>query len=252
MKSAIVIPARYASSRLPGKLLLPLAGKPILQHAYERAKQSCAERVIIATDDERIADAARKFDAECIMTRADHQSGADRVAEAAAGLDADIIVNLQGDEPEIDPASLDALIALQARAGAFASTLACPFPKSGAVRPEDPNCVKAVVARPAADGVRYALYFSRALTPYPRDDGGKARDPAAWLHHIGVYAFTRKTLASFAAAPPSPLEICEKLEQLRILEMGERIAVAVVERCASGIDTAEDYEKAKKRFQSQA
>lgn len=252
MKSAIVIPARYASSRLPGKLLLPLAGKPILQHVYERAARSCADRVIIAADDERIADAARKFGAECIMTRADHQSGADRVAEAAAGLDADIIVNLQGDEPEIDPASLGALIALQARAGAFASTLARPFSKAGADRPEDPNCVKAVVARPAADGVRYALYFSRALTPYPRDDGGQARDPGAWLLHIGVYAFTRKTLERFAAAPPSPLEICEKLEQLRILEMGERIAVAVVEGAASGIDTAEDYEEAKKRFESQA
>ena len=240
MKAAIVIPARYASTRLPGKLLLEAAGKPLIRHVYERARLAQrASTILIAADDERIAAAARGFGASVVMTDPAHSSGSARVAEAARALDADIIVNLQGDEPEIDPASIDALIALQAAHQPFASTLACPFPADA--NPEDPSAVKIVLGRRVDANAHEALYFTRALAPFPRDGGGD-------FHlHIGVYAFRADSLQAFARAPEGRLERIERLEQLRILEMGEKILARLVAETAPGVDTAEDFAAFRRR-----
>jgi len=243
MSVVIIIPARLASTRLPRKLLLDLAGKSVLQRTYERAlKARCADRVVIAADAMEIAEAARAFGAEAVLTRADHQSGSERIAEVAAALDAGMIVNIQGDEPEIDPAHIDALIDTHAAAGAFASTLACPFPQN--LDPANPAAVKAIFGRPidAAPDSFEAIYFTRALAPFPRDGGG------AFHLHVGAYAFSRHSLLRFAAAQEGRLERIEKLEQLRILEMGERIAIRLVDRAARGIDTPEDLEAARRRL----
>ncbi len=245
MKAAIVIPARYASTRLAGKLLLRAAGKPLIQHTYERARLATrAATILVATDDARIADAARGFGAHVAMTDPAHSSGSARVAEAARGLDADLIVNVQGDEPEIDPANIDALIELQAAHRPFASTLACPFPKE--VRPEDPSAVKAVLGRSLGANVHEALYFTRAPAPYPRDGGGD-------FHlHIGIYAFRADSLQAFAREPEGRLERIERLEQLRILEMGERILAGLVAASAPGVDTAEDFAAFKRRAEARS
>lgn len=255
-EAVIIIPARYASTRLPGKPLLEAGGKPLIRHTYEKAAASCARRVIVATDDPRIADTVTGFGGEVAMTSPDHQSGTTRVAEAAAGIEADVIVNMQGDEPETDPADLDALIALHAAAmhesrPAFVSTLVCPFaaqPASGPGSPEDPACVKAVLGHENAAGGRDALYFSRALAPYPRDDAGRVVDPRQWLLHIGIYAFSGETLQAYDRLPAGRLEQVEKLEQLRILEAGERIAAAIVPAAAPGIDTPADLEAFRARL----
>lgn len=240
MKAAIIIPARYASTRLPGKMLLEAAGKPLIQHTCELARLAKrASQIIIATDDERIVKAARGFGANAVMTDSAHSSGSARVAEAARKIDADIIVNLQGDEPEIDPANIDRLINLQAARAPFCSTLACPFPKNA--DPKDPSAVKAVLGREIGKGAREAVYFTRALAPFPRDGGGE-------FHlHVGIYAFSKDSLQKFAAAPESRLEKIEKLEQLRMLEMGEKILVALVDASAPGIDTPEDFAAFKAR-----
>lgn len=170
------------------------------------------------------------------MTREDHPSGTDRVAEVAAGLDAEIIVNVQGDEPEIDPDHINRLIALLTTdQDVPIATLACPFPNGS--DPNDPNAVKVVL-----DGQGRALYFSRALVPYPRDEEGKVDDSESWRLHLGLYAYRRDFLLQLAKLPPTPLEQREKLEQLRVLEHGYAIGVAVVDRAAIGIDTPEDYE----------
>lgn len=244
MKTVIVIPARLHSTRLPRKLLLKIGGLTIIERTYAQARQSReADDVIIATDAAEIAEAARGFGARVALTRADHQSGTERIAEAApAAPDAELIVNIQGDEPEIDPAHIDALIALHRVSGAFASTLACPFPAD--LDPNNPAAVKAVLGKSIGEAAFEALYFTRALAPYPRDGGGD-------FHlHIGAYAFHREALMRFAKAPVSRLEAIEKLEQLRILEMGEKIAVRVVDRAARGIDTQADYDAARARLES--
>ncbi|MEX0645250.1 MAG: 3-deoxy-manno-octulosonate cytidylyltransferase [Parvularculaceae bacterium] len=245
MKAAIIIPARYASTRLPGKLLLEAAGKPLIRHTFERARQAKrAASVVIATDDERIAAAARGFGASVVMTDPAHASGSARAAEAARALDADIIVNVQGDEPEIDPGNIDKLIALEAAHAPFASTLVCPFPPEA--RPEDPSAVKAVLGRRVDADAYEALYFTRALAPYPRDGGGD-------FHlHIGVYAFRADALQAFARAPEGRLERIERLEQLRILEMGERIFAVLVNASAPGVDTAEDFAAFKRRAEARS
>ncbi len=245
MKAVIIIPARLASTRLPRKLLRMLGGQTIIERTWRKAQDAkAADAVVIATDSAEIADAATGFGASVILTRADHQSGTERIAEAAASMPgADLIVNIQGDEPEIDPAHIDALIALHRVANAFASTLACPFPPE--LDPSNPAAVKAVLGR-AIDGAeraREAIYFTRAAAPYPRN-GGKGE----FFLHVGAYAFRRDALMAFAAAPPGRLETIEALEQLRILEMGERIAVRIVDRAARGIDTAEDYDAARARL----
>lgn len=245
MKAAIIIPARYASTRLPGKPLLAETGMPLIRHVYERASEAKeADRVIVATDDNRIFDAVRAFGGDAVMTDASHGSGGARAAEAAEKIDADIIVNLQGDEPEIDPVHIDLLIDIQMRLAPFASTLACRFParaRSGAGSPEDPAAVKALLAEELAPGVRRALYFTRHICPWPRNEDGSIASPSDYFLHVGVYAFSKKSLGRFAKAPAGALEAAERLEQLRILEMGERIAAGVVDRAAPGVDTPEDY-----------
>jgi 3-deoxy-manno-octulosonate cytidylyltransferase (CMP-KDO synthetase) len=243
MKTAIVIPARLSSTRLPRKLLLNLAGKSVLQRTYEQAlKSRRAAEVIIATDSKEIAAHAASFGASAVMTGADHQSGTERVAEAAQTVAADTVVNIQGDEPSIDPGHIDALIETHERAGCFASTLACPFPED--LDPADPAAVKAVLGRPIAGlpNAFEAIYFTRALAPYPRDGDGE-------FHlHVGAYAFSRDSLIRFAKSPPSRLEVIEKLEQLRILELGEKIAVRIVASAARGIDTEADLDAARRNL----
>ena len=252
MKAAIVIPARYASTRLPGKPLLARTGKTLIEHVYTRAAQvKSAQRVVVASDDARIIAAVKKFGGEAILTRADHETGSARVAEAAENIDADIIINLQGDEPEIDPGDIDRLIDLQMRCGAFASTLACRFPtdaRSGSGSPEDPSAVKAILGAAIGGEARWARYFTRRLGVWPRDEAGRIAAPEDYFLHVGIYAFTKSSLAEFAAAPPGALERIERLEQLRILERGWQLAVGLIARAAPGIDTPEDYEAFVKRM----
>ncbi len=246
MKAAVIIPARLASTRLPQKMLLEAAGKPLIQHTYERARAARrAAVVIVATDDARIKAAVEAAGGVAVMTDPAHSSGSARAAEAALGLDADIVVNVQGDEPELDPALIDRLIEAQARLKPFASTLACPFP-AGA-RPEDPNAVKAILGRKIEEGAYDALYFTRALAPFPRDG---AADPSAFHLHLGVYAYRRDSLQAFAAAGEGRLERIERLEQLRILEMGERIVALLAPSAAPGIDTAADFAAFKARCEA--
>lgn len=244
MRVSAVIPARYASTRFPGKLLARRSGKFLIQHVHERV---CAagriDEVLIAADDQRIADACRQFGADCRMTSPDHQSGTDRIAEVAVALDCDIIVNVQGDEPEIEPKSIERLadLILQDETAEMA-TLAAAIddPKELA----DPNVVKVV----AGAGGR-ALYFSRLPIPYDRSAGG-AGSLSLYRKHIGIYAYRREILLRLSALEPTPLETAEKLEQLRALENGIAIAVAEVEHNAVGIDTPEQYAEFVKRHNS--
>jgi 3-deoxy-manno-octulosonate cytidylyltransferase (CMP-KDO synthetase) len=239
MKTAIVIPARYASQRLPAKPLLRQTGKYLVQHVYERACQARrASEVIVATDDSRIVAAVESFGGRVVMTRRDHASGTDRVAEVARSLDADVIVNLQGDEPLVDPAALDLLPDLLRRdPGADMATLAVPIRSADDWR--DPNCVKVV-----CDAAGRALYFSRSPIPYVRDSQPDfSARPARFLQHLGLYAYRRPFLLQLAQLPPHPLEQVEKLEQLRVLALGQRILVGVVEHAGRGVDTVEDYDQ---------
>ncbi|WP_238319309.1 3-deoxy-manno-octulosonate cytidylyltransferase [Parvularcula oceani] len=234
----IVIPARHASVRLPGKPLLAETGKPLIQHVYEAAARVRGATVLVATDDARIERAVLGFGGAAVMTDPGHSTGSARVAEAAAGTPARIIVNVQGDEPELEPAAIETLIETHERAQAsarpaFASTLVSAFPQDA--DPDDPDTVKAVLSEPDEDGLRSALYFSRSRLPFPRGEG------AAPLLHIGSYAFSAETLQAFARLPRTPLERTESLEQLRILEHGHRIAAAIVPPAAPGIDTPADY-----------
>lgn len=264
MTSLAVIPARFGAVRFPGKPLARQTGKYLIQHVYERAA-ACPlfDRVVVATDDERIASAVRDFGGEPCMTRADHVSGTDRVAEVAEKLragDGDLVFNVQGDEPEVDPGDLAGLVRAMNEAGngCEIGTLALPFddegPKTGRGSPEDPNCVKVVI-----DSRGRALYFSRSLIPYPRATGGAVDRPSRWLLHLGVYAFRAAALrravqagaassdalapgAAFGSAHASvPLETCESLEQLRWLARGMAIRVVRAMNRSSGIDTPEDY-----------
>jgi 3-deoxy-manno-octulosonate cytidylyltransferase (CMP-KDO synthetase) len=238
----VVIPARFASTRLPGKALLDIQGKPMLQHVYERGSESRASEVVIATDDDRIGDAAEEFGATVCMTSDSHQSGTERIAEVADLLDwpdDQVVVNLQGDEPGMPAALIDQCAALLDDATADIATLASPFLTSQDF--ENPNCVK--VIRDVND---HAIYFSRATVPYARDDGSEERAANAALHHHGIYAYRCGVLRKFVAAAPSELEVCEQLEQLRALSLGMTIAVGIpTVRPGTGIDTREDLERAR-------
>ncbi|MCI0641350.1 MAG: 3-deoxy-manno-octulosonate cytidylyltransferase [Gemmataceae bacterium] len=238
MQFAIIIPARYASSRLPAKPLLKETGKYLVQHVYEQACRSSAKEVFVATDDERIARAVSEFNGRVAMTRADHASGTDRVAEVAAGLDADIIVNLQGDEPLIDPAVLDLLPELLRKdTSSPMATLAVPIKSEEQWR--DPNCVKVV-----RDDLGRALYFSRSPIPFVRDGSPDFGAPEPrFLQHLGLYAYRRSFLLQLAKQPPCALEQIEKLEQLRVLAMGRSIQVGIVQHASRGVDTPEDYRR---------
>jgi 3-deoxy-manno-octulosonate cytidylyltransferase (CMP-KDO synthetase) len=223
------IPARYGSTRLPGKPLLPIAGRPMIEHVYTRvARARGLDRVVVLTDDERIARAVESFGGEVEMTPESCASGTDRIAWAARRWDARAVINIQGDEPLIDPEEISRIAEhLAAHPEDPVVTLATP------ASPEEmgnPNAVKVVLARDGA-----ALYFSRAPIPYPRQEGGFAP-----LKHLGVYGYQRDALLRLAALPPSPLERGESLEQLRALENGMGIRVLIVERASFGVDTAED------------
>ncbi|MBS0614025.1 MAG: 3-deoxy-manno-octulosonate cytidylyltransferase [Proteobacteria bacterium] len=237
---SVVIPARFASSRLPGKPLLDLCGKPMIQWVWERARASGATEVIIATDDERIATTCRAFGAEAEMTAATHLSGTDRLAEVAARrgfADERIVINVQGDEPLILPQSIAALAqALHQRADCDIATPVARF--ESAAQWQDPNCVKAV-----RDLDGRALYFSRAPIPWPRDAVPGSLPGEAW-HHIGLYAYRVRSLRQFAAHSPGALELIEKLEQLRALEHGMRIHLLPFPVVPPvGVDTPEDLQR---------
>jgi 3-deoxy-manno-octulosonate cytidylyltransferase (CMP-KDO synthetase) len=238
MKTAIIIPARYTSTRLPGKPLLRQTGKYLVQHVYERAAQArCASIVLVATDDPRIGAAVESFGGRAVMTRRDHPSGTDRVAEVARQLDADLVINLQGDEPLIEPAALELLAdRLRRDPDADMATLAVPIRAPQPYR--NPHCVKVV-----CDQRGRALYFSRSPIPFVRDgEPDFAARPPHVLQHLGVYAYRRSFLLHLAQLQPHPLEQLEKLEQLRALAAGAAIQVGVVEHTGLGVDTYEDYE----------
>lgn len=233
----VVIPARYASVRLPGKPLREIAGKPMIEHVYRRGVESDAREVIIATDDERIAAAGEAFGARVCMTGDQHRSGSERIAEVCDVMDWDdrqVIVNLQGDEPAMPASLINQCAALLDDAAADIATLASPL-----AAPEDfdnPNVVKVIV-----DDNDDAIYFSRAPIPYPRDAGNKAAALRAALHHHGIYAYRSGVLRRLVAAPPSDLETIEQLEQLRALSMGLKIRVGrPPQRPGAGVDTEAD------------
>jgi 3-deoxy-manno-octulosonate cytidylyltransferase (CMP-KDO synthetase) len=242
--AVVVIPARWSSSRFPGKVLAPLGGRPLVQHVCNLAERAASiETAIVATDDERVAERVRSWGGRVELTRADHQSGTDRVAEVAEQLDADIVVGLQADEPFLDPADIDRLVAeLSDEGGAPLATLSAPLENVDHWR--DPNAVKVVT-----DAAGRALYFSRAPIPYPFGEGAEAAVvPPGVRLHVGVYGWRRDALLRFAAMPPSPLEQCERLEQLRALEAGWTIRVASATGAPFGIDTEEDLRRAEKRL----
>lgn len=249
MSVAAIIPARYASTRFPGKPLANATGRYLIQHVYERASQApSVDLCIVATDDERIAAAVRSFGGRAVMTRPDHASGTDRIAEVVRGLpagEAEIVLNVQGDEPEIEPQALERLVArLRAAPDCPMATLACPFPADA--DPRDPNCVKVV-----HNAAGRALYFSRSPIPYPREEG-EAAGAGCSLLHLGVYAYRRDFLLRLASWPPGRLERIERLEQLRVLENGCEIAVEVIERAFAGVDTPADYERFVARWRAGA
>ncbi len=258
MEIHAIIPARFASTRLPGKPLLSDTGRPLIQHVVEAARQARKiGRVIVATDDDRIADAVRGFGGDYVMTRADHPTGTDRVAEVAAGLDnCGIIVNVQGDEPEISGDAIDRVVRLlEEDPEAVMATLATPIRAESIYR--DPSCVKVVATsgRPGSkscsgSSARRALYFSRSPIPCYRD--GNLPDPGSpiALLHLGLYAYRREFLLGLKTLPPSPLEQAEKLEQLRVLEAGYPIALDVIDEPGVGIDTPEDYRRFVERWKA--
>lgn len=227
-----MIPARWASTRFPGKPLCDIAGKPLVQRVWERCRQcSLLDRLVVATDDSRIAGAAQGFGAQVVMTKADHPSGTDRVAEAAAAFpEAGIVINIQGDEPLIDPELIDALVrALREDERADMVTAANPLASEALL--EDPNVVKVVL-----DGSGRALYFSRSRIPFPRNRNVTGLQP---LRHKGIYGYRRSFLETFVSWPPGILEQCEGLEQLRALENGAAIRVIQTSDESPGVDTPE-------------
>jgi 3-deoxy-manno-octulosonate cytidylyltransferase (CMP-KDO synthetase) len=229
-----VIPARYASTRLPGKALIPLAGKPMIERVWERVQRAASlSGVVVATDDERIADTVKAFGGEVVLTRTDHRSGTERVAEVAAGRkDVEIFVNVQGDEPLIEPAAIDqAVEAMREDAEVRVATLAVPIANPTDIM--DPNVVKTVL-----DFDGNGLYFSRAPIPWVRDRGGPVH--ARHLKHLGLYAYRREALLEFPTFPQGELERVEQLEQLRWLENGYRIRVVETEYDSIGVDAPED------------
>lgn len=241
MAATVVIPARYGSTRFPAKILASQTGKPLVQHVVDRAKLASRVReVIVATDDTRIVDALKPFGTRCLMTSPAHQSGTDRIAEVARGLSDDVIINVQGDEPEIEPTTIDALVdRMEANPDDDMATAATPFREHADF--ENPNLVKVVT-----DLNGQAIYFSRCPIPFWRDKA-EGRSPAYYLH-LGIYAYRRDFLLQFSSWSPTPLESTEKLEQLRALEHGRSIFVLIVDRAVHGIDTAEQYADFVKRI----
>jgi len=245
-----VIPARFASTRLPGKPLLSETGRPLIQHVVESARRAKSfQRIIVATDDSRIADAVARFGGEAMMTRADHATGTDRVAEVAARLETtDVILNLQGDEPEVAGETLDRAVELLLNdPDAPMATLATPIRDESVYR--DPSCVKVVLSHR-----NRALYFSRSPIPHHRDGLSQPSPSSAnrllGYLHLGLYAYRREFLLNLGSLPPSPLETAEKLEQLRVLQAGLPIAIGIVDEPSIGIDTPEDYRRFVERWRA--
>jgi len=234
-----IIPARYGSERFPGKVIAPFAGRPMVVHTYERALSAKSlSEVIVATDDERIAEALKPYNVRTVMTRNDHPTGTDRIAEVAAKLDADIIVNVQADEPLIDPALIDAVVKpLIDDPEVPMSTARHPIRETALIH--DPNCVKVV-----CDMHGHALYFSRSPIPFVRATGHDPRRENIYWQHIGIYVFRRDFLLRFAQMKPTQNERLEKLEQLRVLENGYVIAVVEAGARTIGVDTPEDLVRA--------
>jgi 3-deoxy-manno-octulosonate cytidylyltransferase (CMP-KDO synthetase) len=235
-----VIPARFGSTRFPGKVLALLSSKTVLQHVYERACQSrYLSNTLIATDDERVYRAARSFGAPVRMTRADHASGTDRVAEVASAEEAAVVVNIQGDEPLIDPEAIDAaILPVVHDTDVVMATLKKKIEDPREI--DDPNVVK-VVTNHAGD----AIYFSRCAIPYAREQGG-----GAWFKHIGLYVYRRDFLLGLSSLPVGPLERAERLEQLRALENGYLIRVIETSYESLGVDTPEDLERVSRLFEA--
>jgi 3-deoxy-manno-octulosonate cytidylyltransferase (CMP-KDO synthetase) len=238
-----VIPARFHSTRLPGKILADIAGKPMIEHVYRRAAAaSRVHAVVVATDDERIAGAVRAFGGVAVMTRADHVSGTDRIAEVVSALSCRAVVNVQGDEPLIEPGTIDAAIApLLADTSVEMSTLSRPFQSFEEFT--SPHVVK-VVTGLSGD----ALYFSRTPIPWPGPAAAPGSVPPAARAHVGLYVYRRETLLRLASTPAVALELQERLEQLRALAHGIRIRVVETNHVAAGVDTAEDLERVRGAF----
>jgi 3-deoxy-manno-octulosonate cytidylyltransferase (CMP-KDO synthetase) len=272
VKVLACIPARYDSTRFAAKVLAKDTGKFLIQHTYERAcLAKLPEKVIIAADDQRVVDAAKTFGAECVLTSPEHTSGTDRIAEAVANIDVDIIVNLQADEPEIDPKNIDYLAELLVENPDYPmATLVADFQNSEQIA--DPNIVKVIISScvPSAslrtgvrrascvENTRYAvrntqynvgraIYFSRSPIPYNREMSGIG-DVGQYLRHLGIYAYRKEFLLKITALPQTPLEKIEKLEQLRAVENGFDILVGKVEHTCDGIDTPEQYAEFVKRY----
>jgi len=231
-----IVPARYHSSRLPGKPLADIDGRPMVEHVYRRASRAAVDAVIVATDDQRIVDAVERFGGVAWLTSRDHLTGTDRLAEIAATLPCDVIINVQGDEPFIDPAAIDLLAAPLVADRAVAMTTLCRplLPEEDAA---SPHLVKVV-----RDRLGRALYFSRAAIPYRRTADGAA--PAV---HVGVYGYRRGTLLTLASLPPTPLELSESLEQLRALEHGIPIRVIDSAYVSLSVDTPDDLAHARRK-----
>jgi 3-deoxy-manno-octulosonate cytidylyltransferase (CMP-KDO synthetase) len=236
---------------LAGKVLAKDTGKFLIQHTWEQAcKAKLPEKVIIATDNEKIVAAAKSFGADCVLTSVEHKCGTDRIAEAVADLDADIIVNVQGDEPQIDPAYIDKVAQLLVDNPDYPmSTLAAPINTVADVA--NPNIVKVVVTsiehRESSISAQRAIYFSRSPIPYDRESGGIG-DVKQYLRHLGIYAYRKEFLLKITSLPQTPLEKTEKLEQLRAIENGYGILVGKVEHTTDGIDTPEQYAEFVKRM----
>lgn len=241
-----IIPARFDSSRFPGKVIEPLAGKPLIVHTYERTIQASAvERAYVATDDARVVDALKEHDIESIMTRSDHASGTDRIAEAVEKMDADIIVNVQGDEPLVDPETIDqAVQALVDHPEAAIATAKHSIQRWEDVN--DPNVVKVVT-----DPQGRALYFSRSPIPHIRGKSIEEVGETTYWQHVGLYVYRKEFLAQFPKLAVTPLEDLEKLEQLRALENGFSIVVVETQHKSIGVDTPEDLERVRELIESQ-
>lgn len=249
MSTVAIIPARYGSTRFPGKALADLGGKPMIQHVYERTLQaSLISRAIVATDDQRIADVIHQIGGEAIMTSATHETGTDRLAEVARNLQADVIVNVQGDEPLIDPTMIDQAIEPflknnDLKMGTLKTRIKCLHDFLS------PNVVKVVT-----DTAGFALYFSRSPLPFFRDKWQDLKDDAfaagrmLCYKHVGLYVYQRDFLLEYASMPQTFLELSEKLEQLRALENGVRIRVVETDFESLGVDTPDDLNKARERM----
>jgi 3-deoxy-manno-octulosonate cytidylyltransferase (CMP-KDO synthetase) len=270
VKIVVCIPARFASTRFPAKVLAKDTGKYLVQHVWEKAcRAKLPHKVIIATDDSRVVDAAKSFGAEVCLTSPDLQSGTDRIAQAVKSLDVDIVINLQGDEPEIEPSSIDFLanLMLEAQNSKLKTknfqmgTLAAPFQNADQIA--DPAIVKVIVAYSVerrAGSIKLktqnsklktdcgsAIYFSRSVIPYDRSAGGVG-PIKNYLRHLGIYAYRKDFLLKITKLPPSMLEKTESLEQLRVIENGFTILVGIVDKASTGIDTPDQYAEFVKRY----